>query len=678
MKGQNQLHKHQDSNHELKSGEFDPVETAKAWSKFLANRKAPSMPLTGVRQIIYQSWVRSDTTGIRASQFAAPSLEKAELDEKQIFYQSEMRRATQTCLHNMRDMLAGAEAMLILTDRDGVILETVGDKATLHKGGKINLDVGGIWSETASGTNGIGTALWMDKPVYVHGEEHFCEGMKAWSCAAAPIHDPVDQSIIGVINLSGLTNIFQKHNAAFAAALARDIEVALRQSLSLMNFKLLEWVVGRNPRRALSGNDELAIINRFGRLIFDRSGHDAAATLLPTERLGKPFLDLSGNISEEAIIAALPTRIICKDIQLIEIDGTVKGASLILEDDTASPARKLSTKRPPPLPGVEIGNTGLKIVGRSEAILVALETANSLLKTNAPTLIQGQTGVGKQLFARLIHAGDDPSKNRHFATINCAALTRDRLESDLTSPSALATDNSIPVCDRHDDFLIFDEIGELPVELQPVLLRLLENTDARTYSEPAQNSANRILSLTNRRLNDEVAAGRFRRDLYYRLGAVVLEIPPLRDRGDDILLIFEHYNRLLSAHSGREPLVLGPDIEEALLVHDWPGNVRELCNAVSSLHCRVTARNVAISDLPFNQDRKEADVSVIQTGRPAPPATGSASLKDSECAVIERTLIANSGNLSKTAITLGISRPTLYRKMKLYKIFIVDGKVQQH
>lgn len=675
----NRLHEeqgHRGSNHELGGNDFDAAETAKAWSKFLANRKAPSMPLSGVRQIIYQSWMRSNTTGIRASQFAAPSLDKVELNEKQIFYQSEMRRAAQTCLHNMSDMLAGAEAMLILTDRDGVILETIGDNSTLRKGGKINLDVGGAWSETAAGTNGIGTALWMDKPVYVHGEEHFCEGMKAWSCAAAPIHDPVDQSIIGAINLSGLTNIFQKHNAAFAASLARDIEVLLQQSLSQMNFKLLDWVVGRAPGQALSGADGLAIINHFGRLVFDRFGHDAPTTFLPTERLGKPFLDLSGSITEESIIAALPTRFICKDVQLIELDGIVQGASLILEDGSVNLGRNTPAKRIP-LPGVEIGKTGLKIVGRSDAILTALEKANSMLETNVPTLIQGQTGVGKQLFARLIHAGNDRSKYQPFAPINCAALTREVLEDRLTTPDAIGSGGSMPMSENSSEFLILDEVGELPVELQPVLLRLLENASVGSQNEPLGSSPARILSLTNRRLMDEVAADRFRRDLFYRLGAVVLEIPPLRDRGEDILLIFEHYNRMFSAQSKRELLVLGTDVKEALLAHDWPGNVRELCNAVSSLHYKPKAGRIEVSDLPFNQDGQNSIVLPSQTGQSALSSTGPESLKDSEIAVIERALTSNNGNLSKTAIALGVSRPTLYRKMELYNICIVGGKLRQ-
>lgn len=673
MKTPNEEHGRRQLNHELTLNEFDAAETAKAWSQFLDNRKAPSMPLTGVRQMIYKSWMRSDTTGIRSSQFAAPSLDRADLDEKKIFYQSEMCKATHACLHNMSDMLAGAEAMLILTDKDGVILKTIGDTSTLRKAAKINLDIGGVWSETASGTNGIGTALWMGKPVYVHGEEHFCEGMKAWSCAAAPIHDPVDQSIIGAINLSGLTSIFQKHNAAFAASLARDIEMTLQQSLSQMSFKLLEWAVGPKPRRSFAGSNGLAIIDRFGRLVYNQFSDDVGTTLLKSERLGKPFIELSGSISEEAIIAALPSRFICKDVQLIELDGTIQGASLVLEQETFNRGRNQSARRSP-LPGVEIGNTGFKIVGRSEVILAALEAANSLSDANAPTLIQGQTGVGKQLFARLIHAGHESSKNQSFTPINCAALTREVLESGLIPPDAIGSGGSMPMPENVSELLIFDEVGELPVELQPVLLRLLESVKVETDHKRSRSVPTRILSLTNRRLMDDVDTDKFRRDLFYRLAAVVLEIPPLRDRGEDILLIFEHYNRLLSDQTGRELLFLQTDVEEALLAHDWPGNVRELCNTVSSLHYKPKAGRIEVFDLPFRSDSRSSSVLPSETEQPDTTATNPSSLKDSEIALIKKTLIFNNGNLSKTAITLGVSRPTLYRKMELYNIYIVGGE----
>ncbi len=657
-----------DRSQELACTDVDPVETSKAWSRFLANRNAPSMPVTGVRPLIYKSWMRSNTTGIRPDQFAAPSLEKARIDEKQVFDHSEMRRATHACLHHMADLLAGAEAMLILTDNEGVILETVGDKSTLNKGGKINLSVGGVWSEDASGTNGIGTALWMGKPVYVHGEEHFCEGMKAWSCAAAPIHDPIDQSVIGIINLSGLTTIFQKHNAAFAAALARDIEVSLQQTQSQMNFKLLEWAIGRAPSRATAEKGGLTIIDRFGRLIFDPSASGRIDDRLLSQGLGKPFLDLSSGISEAAIIAALPSDYVCKDIQLIEFDGMVKGASLILGDDAPGKRRSAPAKSNA-LPGTQVGDTDLRIVGRSDAILSALDTARSLMEMDAPTLIQGQTGVGKELFARLIFAGSGAAAgNRSFAPINCAALTRDVLELELHPTDAFASDGPGPAGSDGGRFLVLDEIGELPFDLQPVLLRMLEHVTA----ERRAGAASRIMSLTNRRLKEEVAANRFRGDLYYRLGAIVLEIPPLRERGDDMLLIFEHYNRLVSAQSGRDPLILGSDTEEAMMTYDWPGNVRELRNAVYSLHCKTKSRTVAPSDLPFRQGAGDGHNAPVGPARGAPGPTASECLKDAEVALIENVLIAHHGNVSKAAIALGISRPTLYRKIRVHDIRISD------
>ena len=167
--------------------DVDPRETSKAWNRFLSNRNAPSLTLTGVRSVIYQSWVRSNTTGVKPDQFAAPSIERNTPTTKTTYDQAELRRATRATMTRIGDLLSGAEAMLLLTDRDGVILETVGDNSTLSRANKINLSIGGVWREDASGTNGIGTALWTGQPVYVHGEEHFCEGMKAWSCAAAPI-----------------------------------------------------------------------------------------------------------------------------------------------------------------------------------------------------------------------------------------------------------------------------------------------------------------------------------------------------------------------------------------------------------------------------------------------------------------------------------------------------------
>ncbi len=640
--------------------DVDPRETSRAWNKFLSNRNAPSLPMAGVRSLIYQSWVRSTSTGIKPEQFAAPSFERG-MATKSSHDQAELRRAARTSMMRIGDLLSGAEAMLLLTDRDGVILETVGDSSTLRKACKINLSVGGLWSEHASGTNGIGTALWTGQPVYVHGEEHFCEGMKAWSCAAAPIRDPIDHSIIGVVNLSGLTRIFQKHNAAFAATAARDIELVLQQEQSLMNIRLMEATMGSLPGRAMDNSDGFAIIDRFGRLIFSRNSGVNVGRPDQDLGLGAHFLELPDGISEAKIAAALPSTHCCDDIRLIEIDGMIKGAALALRQRPKVPqAATVIRPSATALPGVLIGTTGLKIVGKSEAILEALDTAQRIASANQPTLIEGQTGVGKELFARLIHARMSPESGDCFRTVNCGAMNPKMFGDALLQP--LEAGRTEPLC--------LDEIGETSAETQLYLLRILEEQSTRLNGPHPPAEALHVLSLTNRAMRDEVEAGRFRRDLFYRLSTLVLTIPPLHARGEDVLLIAEHYIRKICIETGRDRLIFSPEVQGALMAHVWPGNVRELRNVMLGLHSLAKSRTVTLADLPSEITApavaKTGLTEVFATQEPT--LARDASLKQAEVRLIEDALKRHHGNLSKAALALGISRPTLYRKIEAYGI----------
>ncbi len=633
--------------------DVDPRETSKAWNKFLANRNTPSLPLTGVRSVIYQSWIRSNTTGIKPEQFAAPSLERNTPISKSTYDHAELRRATRASLTQIGELLSGAEAMLILTDADGVILETVGDNSTLTKASKINLSVGGLWSEHDAGTNGIGTALWAGEPVYVHGEEHFCEGMKAWSCAAAPIRDPIDRGIIGVINLSGLTRIFQKHNAAFAATVARDIEVALEHEQAQLNMRLMDAIVGISPTRNGEPSGGLAVLDRFGRLIFNRNSGLEAGRSDRDLGLGTRFLDLREGLTEERILASLPAEHGCQDIRLIKFDGEVKGAALVFKPAHPSFQRLV----PSPvlaMPGVQIHGTDLKIVGKSDAILEALDTANRIAGANTPTLVEGQTGVGKELFARLIHSQMKPSNTHRFNAINCGAISPQMLGDGLFT--RMEGGLSAPLC--------LDEIGELPPEVQPFLLRVLEERLTGLHGLDQNEPSVRVISLTNRVLLDEVEAGRFRRDLFYRLSTIILKIPPLRDRGEDILLIAEHYNRKIHIETGRELLVMGSDVQDALMAHPWPGNVRELRNVVSGLHYLAKSRVVSLSDLPREVSEPTPTVTLQSLRAQDQRQAQAQSLKDAEVLLIESSLVRHHGNISHTANELGISRPTLYRKIR--------------
>jgi len=633
----------------LDYAEVSSKETSKAWKRFVSEPDAPSISLTGVRKVIYQSWMRSNSTGIKPEQCAAPTRASASQARTTKHDNSDLRRATQESLMHIGNMLSGAEAILLLSDRDGIILDTVGDTSTLDKANRINLRVGGIWSEDASGTNGIGTALWTGQPVFVHGEEHFCEGMKAWSCACAPIRDPIDRTIIGAINLSGLTAIFQKHNAAFAATAAREIEIALEREQSILHLRLLESIIGTLPMQTGPSAEGIVMVDGLGRLIFNRNCDGLPQFSGPGAviKKGSRLLNLSSELSEESILSALPIDHTCQEIRLISMDGVVKGAALVFKCPTIITR---STTRLAPLPGTVLHGTDLKIVGRSNAILEAIDTANRIATAQLPILIEGQTGVGKELFARFIHSKMPPQP---FAAINCGAATVATLREAFDGAHLATTSPT----------LVLDELGELPVDVQPFLLRALEE---RGGSLPGSDGNLSVISLTNRVMLDEVDAGHFRRDLFYRLGTILLTIPLLSERGDDILLIAEHYNRKISIETGRDVLILRSDAQEALMTHHWPGNVRELCNVISGLHFLSKERIITLLDLPRDLVQRRA---ASLTG-PSFETHSSETLKEAESHMIRITLTEQSGNLSRTATLLGISRPTLYRKMKAYKIAV--------
>jgi DNA-binding NtrC family response regulator len=391
------------------------------------------------------------------------------------------------------------------------------------------------------------------------------------------------------------------------------------------------------------------MVDRFGRLIFNRNCDGLPQFSGPgaVVKKGSRLLNLSSELSEASILSALPIDHTCQEIRLISVDGVVKGAALIFKYPTTITR---STSRLVPLPGTVLHGTNLKIVGRSDVILEAIDTANRIATARLPILIEGQTGVGKELFARLIHSKMPPQP---FAAINCGAATVATLREAFDGAHSATTSPT----------LVLDELGELPVDVQPFLLRALEE---RGSSPPGSDGNLSVISLTNRVMLDEVDAGNFRRDLFYRLGTITLTIPLLSERGDDILLIAEHYNRKISIETGRDVLILRSDAQEALMTHHWPGNVRELRNVISGLHFLSKERTVTLTDLPRDLVQRRA----ASLPGPSFEAPSPESLKEAESHMIRTTLTAQSGNLSRTATLLGISRPTLYRKMKAYQIAV--------
>jgi transcriptional regulator with PAS, ATPase and Fis domain len=312
------------------------------------------------------------------------------------------------------------------------------------------------------------------------------------------------------------------------------------------------------------------------------------------------------------------------------------------------------------------------VLGQSVALREAVELALKVAATRATTvLLVGETGTGKELFSRGIHLASQ-AKREPFVAVNCAAIPESLLESELFGHEQGAFTDArslkrglIEMAGRGTLFL--DEIGEMPVSLQPKLLRVLEERRVRRLGGVVDQRVEcRIIAGTNVRLDHAVAAGGFRDDLFYRLNVFRIELPPLRERLEDVAVLAEHFLDEVAREQGQSRKRLSPEALTALREHHWPGNVRELRN--------VLERAVILAGGDVIQPRHvmlQSRTTLSAEARSTPalgaiqiPPEGK-SLDEIEREAIQLTLLITCGNLSAAARILGVSRPTLARKMRL-------------
>lgn len=314
-----------------------------------------------------------------------------------------------------------------------------------------------------------------------------------------------------------------------------------------------------------------------------------------------------------------------------------------------------------------------RIIGESPAIRRAVELAQSVSLSSATSvLILGESGVGKELFARAIH-GESPRAHGPFLEINCAAIPRELLESELFGHEKGAfTDASqqrIGLFEAAEHGSVFlDEVGELPLTLQAKLLKFLDMKIVRRVGGSRDIPVDvRILTATNRNLADEVRSGRFREDLFYRLNVVPIDVPPLRERNGDIVLLARTFTERLSRKLGRSARLSAAG-EKALLRYPWPGNVRELTNAIERAILLARGDEIGPAELalPTIQERGVGDVDLSDLGLRI-PAEG-ISLLAVEKAAIEAALTKTGGNVVEAARLLHIGRGSLRCKMRRHGV----------
>lgn len=305
-----------------------------------------------------------------------------------------------------------------------------------------------------------------------------------------------------------------------------------------------------------------------------------------------------------------------------------------------------------------------RFVSKSRNMQDALDLLFRAAESDASILLMGESGTGKSIVAREMHARS-ARKNKPFVTVNCPSLSKELLESELFGHVKGAFTGAIR--DTHGKVhaadggtLFLDEIGELPKELQPKLLRLLQDWEYERVGETKTRKSDvRVIAATNRNLEEEVANGDFREDLLFRLNVISVELPTLRERREDILFFAEGYLEFFAKHYRRDVKKFGKEAEEALQRHPWPGNLREMRNAIERAVILVRGNEITPDDLP-NANRK-----LSEKGKPAegPWIGGEFSMEEIEQCHMER-ILESSSTLARAAEILGINEATLYRKRK--------------
>lgn len=306
------------------------------------------------------------------------------------------------------------------------------------------------------------------------------------------------------------------------------------------------------------------------------------------------------------------------------------------------------------------------ILGKSKAILQAIELAKKVAETDTTVLLTGETGTGKEVFAQAIH-NNSKRKQHSFVAINCSAFGKDLLESEMFGHKAGAFTGAVKdqkglFEEANNGTIFLDEIGEMQLDLQAKLLRVIETGEFIKVGESKPTKVNvRIIAATNRDLQKEIEAGNFRQDLFYRISVFQIKLPALRERIADIELLAKHYAALFSSKTNKKIKHLSDDFLETLKQHDFPGNIRELKNIIERSVILSPSEELTTDTLPYELLNK---VSTTSTGK----TLSAFDLASAEKLHIQKVLNYTNGNKTETARLLNIALTTLYRKLEEYKL----------
>lgn len=619
-----------------------------------------------MNKYIKASHLRCISKGVKPENIFSTKVLEGEALIQKLVQNEELIKTAAPFLEHLYDFVRGSGFFVILNDAEGCILSVTGDEEILSEALRLKMIPGAYMDEDSIGTNAMSMVISEGAPVQVSGKEHFIKAYHKWTCSAAPIKD-TNGRIIGIIDLTGFSQNVHPHTlgivVAAANAIERMLEVNNINSILTISKKHIESIVDSISSGILtsdlSGNITSInkhIVKMFGYSEFEiknmkvwsliEGWNEVVDKLIARES----YVDIDTNVKARAnktqfTLTAYPIYNSDKEIvEIIHIFNELKKS------------RKLAGKI---LSGQAI-YTFDKIIGKNKEFLKTIEYAMKIADSSSTVLISGESGTGKEVFAQSIH-NCSIRKEEPFIAVNCGAIPRTLFESELfgyeegafTGAKKGGNAGKFELADEGTIFL--DEIGEMPIDMQIKLLRVIEEGVITRIGSHRQIPVNvRIIAATNKDLKKEVAEGNFRKDLFYRLNVLPIYLPPLRERADDIPLLFDYYMDKTSKRLNKRKVAISPEYMEYLKNYEWQGNIRELENVIELIVNTESIQPNFLEKKVITSHSAKTNISL--------------SLEQVEKQHIITVLNETMGNLTAAAKILGIGRNTLYRKLEKYDI----------
>jgi len=623
------------------------------------------------KSIINRSHERSKKYGVEPDRIYPRHIIRGIDLRHQLELSNELMQVSEPIIDQLLSSVKETGFIIVLTDAQGCILIIKGGDKTIEATKELNMVPGAVMSEESIGTNAMGTAIREDEAVQITAKEHFISIYHQWTCSAAPIH--FEGKIIGSLNLTGSADQVHPHTLGLVQAavdaienklisnkVQAELEASNRYAFAMMNnLAYGVFAIDLNDEILWVNDSACRIINiRRTNLLYKPIKEFVPAwnQIINTLLNEKPFIDQECKLN----VKDLKERFLFNSYLIRSENNEILGYLLTFRQ--YSKMLKLVNK----YTGLQANYTFDDLTAKSKSMSDLVNYAKTVANSPSTILITGESGTGKEVFAQALHNASERSEAA-FVAVNCGAISPTLIESELfgyeegafTGAKKGGRPGKFELANGGTIFL--DEIGEMSLDMQVKLLRVLQEGEVtRLGGDNSTKIDVRIIAATNKNLEAEVEANRFRLDLYYRLNVIPLHIPALRDRREDIIPLWQHFVSTKATKLNKPVPELTQDVFDKFMSYSWPGNIRELENFVEKL-VNIGGTPELIDTPKESAQTKIEGVTITKKIK---------SLEEVEKDAIQFAIDQLNGNISQVAKQLGLGRNTLYAKMKKYSIKI--------